>query len=469
VTGSVLPSSFRDPSGFVFRHDGRLYRQVNAVHREHYELLMSSGLYEALTSEGLLVRHRDAPPGLEGSPEAYKVIEPDLVSFISYPYEWSFGELKDAALLTLRVQQMALDHGMSLRDSSAYNVQFRDGKPILIDTLSFERLPEGRPWVGYAQFCQHFVAPLALMRYRDVRLGQLLRVHIDGAPLDLAAGLLPFRARLRPGLLLHLFLHARSQRKHAGEAVPPPTPSASAEAKRRGRPFSLQAFRGLIQSLEKTVSNLHWDPGRTVWNTYYGEAGSYSDAGLEHKRALVEDFVRTVSPGSVWDLGANTGMFSRIASSHGASTVSFDVDPACVEANYRAAVSAGETGILPLVVDLANPSPSLGWANAERMSLLERGPVDLVLALALVHHLAIANNVPLPMLASFLHEACHWLVVEFVPKSDAKVQLLLASREDIFPGYTVEGFETAFQERFVLERREPVKDSDRILYLMRER
>jgi hypothetical protein len=458
-----LGSSFRDPSGFVYRRGGTLYRQVNSVFAEQYDRFRSSGLYDALVSEGLLVPHREVDASLAAhTTTAHRVLEPEPMPFISYPYEWSFGELKNAALATLHVQLVAIDHGMSMRDASAYNVQFRAGRPVLIDTLSFEPLPQGRPWVAYAQFCRHFLAPLALMRYRDVRMGQLLRVHVDGIPLDLAAGSLPARARLRPGLLLHLFLHARTHRARARVADGP-------KANRSPRPVSPNALRGLIQSLERTVRKLSWDPDRTVWSAYYGEAGSYTEAGLEHKRALVEEFLQTASPTTVWDLGANTGMFSRLAAGHAATTVSFEVDPSCVEASYRQVIAEAERGLLPLVMDLANPSPPLGWANAERMSLVERGPADMVLALALVHHLAIANNVPLPMVASFLRPCCTWLAIEFVPKSDPKVQLMLQSREDVFPGYTVEGFERAFDELFVVERREPVKDSDRVLYLMRGR
>jgi hypothetical protein len=214
VTGSALPSSFRDPSGFVFVRDGVLYRQVNRVHREHYDRLMASGLYERLATDGLLVPHEedDAVPA---APDlAYKVLRPERVPFVSYPYEWCFGQLKAAALATLAIQRTALDFGMSLRDASAYNIQFLQGKPTHIDTLSFETLREGEPWVAYRQFCQHFLAPLVLSRYRDARLGQLSRVHLDGIPLDLATGLLPWRARLHPPLLLHLFLHARRQRRH---------------------------------------------------------------------------------------------------------------------------------------------------------------------------------------------------------------------------------------------------------------
>jgi hypothetical protein len=453
----VVPGSFRDPSGFVFQREGTLYRQVNTVHRENYDHLMASGLYEKLVAAGLLIPHEET--GDPVTADAYRVIRPEKVGFISYPYEWCFGQLKEAALATLRIQKTALDSGMSLRDASAYNIQFRGGRPVLVDTLSFERLREGLPWVAYRQFCQHFLAPLALMAYRDVRLGQLLRTNVDGIPLDLAASLLPSRARFRLSLFLHLFSHAKSQRRHAADAAGPRT---------EGR-FTLRAFRGLIDSLETAVRHLDWTPERSAWSGYYAEELGYAEEAFEHKKELVRKFVEEVAPGTVWDLGGNVGVFARISSAQGIPTVCFDVDPACVEANYRRVVADRETDLLPLVLDLTNPSPAIGWATRERQSLVERGPADMALALALVHHLAIGNNVPLPMVAAFFADVCRWLLVEFVPKEDPRVRRLLATREDVFPDYSVEGFERAFAHRFHIERREEIRDSPRILYLMRGR
>jgi hypothetical protein len=313
--------------------------------------------------------------------------------------------------------------------------------------------------VAYRQFCQHFLAPLALMTYRDVRLGQLLRTNTDGIPLDLAVSLLPRRARFRFTLFLHLFSHAKSQRRHAADAAAP----------RTGRRFTLRAFQGLIDSLETAVRRLDRAPERSAWSGYYAEDLGYADEAFEHKKELVRKFVEEVAPGTVWDLGGNVGVFSRISATQGIPTVCFDVDPACVEANYRQVVADGETNLLPLVLDLTNPSPAMGWANRERQSLVERGPADMALALALVHHLAIGNNVPLPMVAAFFADVCRWLLVEFVPKDDPQVRRLLATREDIFPHYSIEGFERAFAQRLHIERREEIRDSPRILYLMRGR
>ncbi len=440
----------------MFSRAGILYRQVNQSYRENYDKLVGSGLYENLVSASLMIPHQEAHAEPEAPHLAYKVLRPEQVPFISYPYEWSFSQLKDAAQATLRIQKRALARGMSLKDASAYNIQFIGGRPILIDSLSFEEYREGEPWVAYRQFCQHFLAPLALMAYCDVRMSGLLRVYIDGIPLDLASRLLPARTRLNFNLLTHLHLHAAAQRRYAGETVN--------KASVSGR-MSKVSFQGLIDSLQSAVRKLAWKPAGTEWGGYYSDT-NYSAEALEHKKQVVAGYLERIQPQNVWDLGANTGLFSRLASERGLLTLAFDVDPAAVEINYRQCVEKKETHLLPLWLDLTNPSPGIGWQNRERMSLVERGPADTIVALALVHHMAISNNVPLPELAAFFACLCHNLIVEFVPKADSQVQRLLATREDIFPDYTPEGFQRAFCQYFRIEDSVGVHDSQRTLYLM---
>jgi hypothetical protein len=454
-----VPGSFRDPAGFVFEREGVLYRQVDASFADRFDRFRSSGLEAALVEEGLLVPHHDADLTLAASPGAHAVLRPERVPFVSYPYEWCFGQLRDAALVTLAAQRLAMSRGFNLRDASAYNVQFLRGRPMLIDTLSFEPIHEGEPWVAYGQFCRHFLAPLALMATRDPRLGMLLRSHLDGIPLDLAAALLPRRARLRPGLMLHLSAHSRSGRKAAGRPA----------RGRGGRGFSERAFLGLVDSLESTVRGLEWEPSDSEWSGYYGDCRTYSADSLRRKEGLVRELLAEARPSTVWDLGANTGRFSRIAAEGGAFTVSLDSEPGLVEASYRVLRRERESEVLPLVMDLADPSPRLGWAHRERMSLADRGPADLVMALALVHHLAIGNNVPLPALGRWLGELGRWALVEFVPKSDPQMQEMLALREDVFGGYTEEGFRSAVESSFGIVRREPIEGSERSLYLLRGR
>lgn len=455
---AVEPGSFRDPSGFVFTRGDALLRQVQDSYREEYDSLMHSGLYASLVDAGLLIPHVEVE--LDAAPRngAYRVLQPERVPFVSYPYEWCFSELRDAALTTLRVQREAIRFGMSLKDASAYNIQFVRGKPVLIDTLSFERFDESRPWVAYGQFCRHFLAPLALMAHTDVRLGRMLRMFIDGLPLDLASRLLPWRTRLDPRLLVHVHLHGAAERRALSESAARPVP-----AHRMGR----AALMGMLDSLEAAVCRQTWKPSGTVWADYYAST-NYTDAAMAGKRRIVSEMLDAISPTprTAWDLGANTGVFSRLAAERGMTTIAWDIDPAAVEQNYLACRADGETRVLPLLQDLTSPSPDLGWALRERKSLTGRGPADVVLALALVHHLAIANNVPLDRVAGFLRSMGRWLVVEFVPKEDSQVQRLLAAREDIFRDYTLTGFEQAFSAHFRVIRRVAVPESARTIYLM---
>jgi ribosomal protein L11 methylase PrmA len=460
MTVEVNVGSFRDPSGFVFTREGTLYRQVNEVFAADYDAVVASGLYQELADAGLLVPHEVADRAVAATAGAHAVLRPERLPFISYPYEWSFGQLRDAALVTLEIQTRALERGLTLRDASAYNVQFRDGRPVFIDTLSLGRHEDGTPWVAYKQFCEHFLVPLALMAYRDVRCGALQRQFLDGIPLDLGSRLLPTRTRLLPSLALHVHLHARAQRTYQ---------HADVKQVAAGRRMSRAALRNLVTSLRDCVEGLRWTPAGTEW-AEYTENTNYTDHAHEAKKAMVGEFASRTGARTAWDLGANTGLFSRVVRDAGVATVmSFDIDPAAVERNYREIRRSGERGITPHVLDLTNPSPAQGWAHEERLSLADRGPADLVLALALVHHLAISNNVPLPRVAEFLERLGEWLIIEFVPKSDSQVRRLLTNRADVFPDYTRDGFEAAFDRHFKLFERRPVEEAERWLYLYRRR
>lgn len=460
MTSEQVAGSFRDPSGFVFRRDGIVYRQVNHCYKEDYDCLMSSGLYEHLVDANLLIPHEEVTDVASHRPEeAYKVLRPEQVQFVSFPYEWCFSEYKDAALTTLAVQKTALQHGMTLKDCSAYNIQFHKGRPVFIDTLSFTRYVEGKPWTPYKQFCQHFYGVLAMMSYTDIRLRRLTRTFIDGVPLDLVSSVLPYRTRFVFPLLLHIHLHAKTQTRYADVEI---------DKSKFEHKVSLNGLRGLLDSLESGIQRLTWKPVGTEWADYYSD-NSYTPAGREHKQRLITEYLSAAAPKTVWDMGANTGFHSRVASGLGAHTVAFDIDPAAVELNYLQVVNDKETNLLPLLIDLTNPSPGIGWENDERPSLIDRGPVDLAMALALVHHLAISNNVPLGRIATFFARICRNLIIEFVPKSDHKVRKLLATREDVFPSYTQQDFEKEFGVFFEIVRTDKVLDSERVLYLMKRR
>lgn len=454
-----LPSSFRDPSGFLFKKDGILYRQINFTYKENYNQLMGSGLYEKLVSSNLLIPHKETDNISGDYDNTYKIIKPELIEFISYPYEWGFSQLKDAALVTLAIQKKALKFNMSLKDCSAYNIQFREGKPLLIDTLSFEKYQKGKPWVAYRQFCQHFLAPLALMAYKDIRLGRLFLSHIDGIPLDLTSSLLPFWTWLKPSLSLHLHLHYRSEKYFADKNL---------KKEKIKKKFSKSSFLALINSLESLIKNLKWETRKTEWRDYY-DFMNYSLEAINEKKQIVARFLEKAQPKNVWDLGANTGLFSRIASDRGIRTISFDIDPVCVEKNYLECKKNNEDKILPLIIDLTNPSPSIGWENKERLSLLGRGPADAVFALALIHHLAFSNNLSLEKIVDFFRQICRILIIEFVPKNDSQAQKLLGMKGDFFPNYRQDLFEEIFSRYFKIEEFVKIKDSKRSLYLMFKR
>lgn len=451
------PSSFRDPSGFVFYgEDGSLYRQVNNLYRAEYDMLMSSGLYDRLVKERLLIPHQEVDNTPRETDDAYRVIQPERVPFISYPYEWCFSQLKDAALLTLKIQRLALEYGMILKDASAYNLQFFNGGPIFIDTLSFGIYKPGKPWSAYRQFCQHFLAPLALMSKQDIRSYRLQRPFLDGIPLDFAVKLLPARVFLRPGLFIHLYLHAKSQGRK-------PSRATLKSASRRSVPKATLVW--LINGLEAATKSLQWKPAGTQWVDYYSD-DSYTKEALSHKLEIVEQYLDESRPTSVWDLGANTGLYSALASKRGIPTISMDSDEGAVENQYLQLKNQPDANRLPLLIDLMNPSPACGWNINERASLFERGPADIIFALALVHHLAIGNNVPLPDIAEVFSKLCRRLIIEFVPKEDKKPQTMLALREDVFSNYSQAYFEQAFKKFFTIRNVTPINDSLRVMYLM---
>ena len=453
-----LPSSFRDPDGFLYWEEGRLFRQINPGAFDDYALLSKSGLYDYLTSKNLLVSHQEHD---DRSDSDKIVIEPEKLEFISYPYEWSYTQLRDAALLTLHLQRRAIEHGMSLKDATAYNIQFRNGKPVLIDTLSFEKYEEGQPWVAYKQFCQHFLAPLALASYRDIRLTELLRTNIDGIPLDLASGLLPSKSKLNLGVATHIHLHAKTQQKYAGKGSEGNGTSSKKAIKKIG-------LLGLIDNLNSTIRKLKWKPNDTEWGDYY-EITNYDDTSFDRKKDLVSSYIEKCSPSMLWDLGANDGTFSRLASQKGIPTIAFDIDPIAVEKNYLRIKEQKEKNLLPLRMDLTNPSPGLGWAHNERDSLRDRGQVDCCMALALIHHLCISNNVPLNLVAKYFASLGKHLIIEFVPKGDSQVDILLATREDVFPSYHIQGFEEAFSQYFDVIEKSPIEGTKRTLYLLKSK
>ncbi|MGE4290652.1 MAG: hypothetical protein AB7E32_00455 [Desulfovibrio sp.] len=418
--------------------------------------MKESGLYDSLINSRKLLAFEEAL-SVCASENSTTVIAPEEIPFVSYPYEWTFGQLKDAALLTLDIHIECLKKNFLLKDASAYNIQFHNGAPVFIDHLSFESIDKHRAWPAYGQFCRHFLAPLVLMSKKEIRLKKLLTNFIDGIPLDLAAKLTPLSTVFSLGILLHLFMHAKHQSKYASRG----------DVIKKSRPISASHMLVIAQSLRKTISKLNWQGGATEWGKYYADT-NYSPEAMESKKRIVADFVQRTAPSSLWDLGGNTGEMSR-ASAHDISIVCFDIDESAAEQNYIFCKQHGVTNILPLTMDFTNPSSSLGFGEHERDSLSSRGPADTILALALLHHLVISNNIPFSYVAQYFASISKHCIIEFIPKEDSQVQRLLLSREDIFDDYTQKGFEAAFSQHFEISDKCIVRETLRTIYLLKTR
>lgn len=448
------PSSFRDPAGYLYWSDGEIYRCVRPSYRAQLEHAEKTGFFARCVDSGELLpfeKLTSAPVG-----DSIAVLKPRQLPFISYPYEWCFDQLKDAALTTLNLHLQALDHGMLLKDASAYNIQFVDGRATLIDHLSFDLLSNFDAWPAYGQFCRHFLAPLSLMSYVDLDLGKLMQVYIDGIPLDLASKLLPRRSRFSPSLYMHLHLHARVIGKHADDR----------KAVQTKKKLTVAQFSAIAQSLKGLIEKLQPNKQATEWGDYYHDT-NYTDSAFQAKHDWIRRIVKSSSPRRLWDVGGNDGSFSRPLRDLANEVICSDIDPVAVASNYRVCKREGITNVTPLVFDCCNPSPSIGWANKERPSLIKRGKADLAMALALIHHLAISNNVPFADIASFFGEMCDGLIIEFVGKADSQVQRLLVNRRDIFDQYHEQGFRDAFERVFTIVERFDIPDSHRALYFMR--
>lgn len=366
--------------------------------------------------------------------------------------------MRDAALATLEIQELAQAHGMILKDATPFNIQVVDGKLQLIDHLSFEIWEEGTPWIAYRQFCETFYGPLALASFRDVRALSLIRAHPDGIPVDYVASLLPLRSRFRLSHLLHLALHGWLQAK--GERSEDSTGLLEDRSMDRGK------IRRLVDSLRTGVESLNTPSPRSTW-AGYRPTDSYTREAANAKEEMVEGYLRALRPRSVWDLGANTGRFSETAATMGARVVAIDADAEAVETMYKRFQKVGESSrILPLRMDLRNPSPALGWAHQETLSLRERGPAELVIALALVHHLVLRDNIPLHDITRYLASCGNHVIVEFVPPDDPQVRRLLSQRASRGHAYTRSLFEDALGSVGRIDDVAEIPASGRTLYLL---
>lgn len=420
--------SFRDPKGQVYNFNNRILRAVFSSAVADYEYVRSTRLLEKLITAGQLLPEEriDADILHTVAPDARYVLEHPRLPFVSYPYEWSFAALQTAARFHLELQLQALEHGVTLSDASAYNVQFRGAKPVFIDHLAFCRYQPGSIWYGYRQFCQQFLNPLLLRAYLGVPSNGMYRSSLEGiSPVELRR-LLPLYRKVQPKVFMHVVLQSSLQKNSNEE---------TAKVMQKIN-LPLSGFRNLLQSLLTWITKLTpKDQPATIWQHY-----SKQHPGTIEKKALVAEFIARIQPRLVYDLGCNTGEYAKLALVSGAKTIiGFDSDHGALEQAFEQA-SVGNLDFLPLYMDLANPSPSQGWMETERIGLIGRGPADAILGLALIHHLAIMRNIPLAQITDWLLQLAPQGLVEFVPKSDPMVQELLRLRADIFPDYSQDYF-----------------------------
>jgi ribosomal protein L11 methylase PrmA len=456
----ALPGSFRDPSGRVYEVDGQLYRTVAATFSPEFEFVESTGLLRKLTTDGLLLSfERTDSSHLKTffHEDTKYVLQIPRLRFVSYPYEWPFSALKAAALLHLDIQLIALEFGVTLTDATAYNIQFQGVRPIFIDHLSFRRYHPGEIWAGHRQFCEQFLNPLLLRAFLGIPHNAWYRGAQEGIKAQDLSRLLKWRHHLRWNTLTHVTLQSFFQRSVENDRV---------KLEKKSFPTNLllpAAFRRLLKKLRSWISQLTpADTGKTVWQKYT-TTHNYSSEEVELKKRFVSGFVRQVTPRLIWDLGCNTGDYAVAALEAGAEyAVGFDNDHGALELAFA---RAGEQNLnfQPLFFDAANPSPNQGWQEQERYGLQARASANAILALAVVHHLAITHNIPLEQLLNWMIALAPQGVIEFVPKNDPMVQALLRHRNDIFPNYTKETFLNSFTGKASISSTEIASSTGRLL------
>lgn len=447
------PASFRDPAGFVFEYEQKFYRQLNECYADHYQHFKKSGLYDVLVKEKKLLSHTELEENFTHSGEWYKTLLPQQLGFISYPYEWCFEQWKDAALLTLELVKKAMEYGMILKDATPFNIQFIENKPVFIDTLSFEKYNETKPWVAYRQFTECFLSPLLLAKYHSPELLNMFSLYSQGIPLQLVAKLLPGKSIFNANVFLHINLPGKLA---AGQKK---KPAGSVQ-------FSKKKLFHIISNLQSFVHSLRLKPSLTVWNNYYEET-VLSNEYVDEKMKIVRQWLKEIPGDIVLDLGTNTGLFAEAAASEGKFAIAADGDTYCINRLYTECRKKKAKNLIPVCVDITNPSPAIGWNNEERTGFLSRAKAGITMALAIIHHLAIGKNISMEQMAETFSRMSPYLIIEFIPKTDPKVTLLLQEREDSFGHYNETVFLEAFQKRFDVLNKIVVPGTGRILFLMK--
>ena len=458
----VEPASFRDPDATVFVQDGRIFRGLSDKAARSHAAATEVGLVGELVERGWLIDHweADLPRTPPAGVSTDLVLEARRVPVVSYPYEWSFSMLRDAALLTLDITEACFRAGFQMKDATAYNIVFDAGQAVMIDITSIEEGFDG-VWTAYGQFCDHFLAPLILEAYLAVPFQPYVRGRLAGIPVTELAGMFTGRRRFRRGVFSHVYLRSRIE----GRARNLATEDRSELRKGASLPIeavlaSLEKMRRLVESLESHSSS--------VWADYELDH-SYDDDQRAEKERFVDAVAQRISGDVVWDVGANTGAFSEILAKYFAAVVAIDSDAGAVDGMYRRLRDApkGTKGIVPLVMDMADPSPDRGWRGQERRSLLHRANPDLATWLAVIHHICLAGEVPIEGFLDLVAETSPHSIVEFVGPDDPMSRRLMATRKLHRDDYTRESFMEAVGQRFTIETSIAVSSTRDLLYLRR--
>ncbi|GAC1395826.1 MAG: nodulation protein NoeA [Sediminibacterium sp.] len=444
--------SYRDRDGFVVVDKMSVHRFVSHAYARTYDHLMGSGLYRQLVDEGLLIRHAEKTLSADEEGNYYRILVPEMIRTISRPSEWSAGQWKDAVLVLLRINALAIGHGMILKDATPFNFTYHKGNCVLFDTLSFDFYEEGQPWIAYRQFCESMLGPLALICYNDAVFAKYVAVSIEGFRLPYISRNLPWRTWFHVSTLFHIHLHAKyGSSGRAGLQV--------------RRSMNTQKLVTLWNMLHRSV--LKWQPVRRLqnWTTYY-DRDIESENYINDKTRMVTGWLQSIKAGYVVDLGANNGRFALIAARTALEVVAVESDHDCVNGLYRQIKTEKISNITTILADIRQPTPGSGWNNEEKKPLLSRLKGDMLLALALIHHLCITGNVPILFVAElFANLTTGYAIVEFVPKSDVKVREMLRNRKDVFGDYTEENFVRCFSNYFLLCEVHECGSSGRKLFL----
>ncbi len=446
------PASYRDPSGYIYKEDDRIYRKITPSYFNEYDAIVTAKVYELLWSKKWLIPHEEIYRN-----EHEIILKPEQLEFITYPYEWSFTAYKHAAQLTLRIQMLLLEHGFCLKDASAFNVTFQKGKAIFIDTLSIETYKDGEPWKALQQFNEHFLAPLILSKYYGSQHLKTLQHHINGLPLKDAATLLPWHSKLNPTIYAHIHYLGKQQNTTTGKKT--------TDSKKQ---LSKVGQLKILKSLDQYIGNLELKEN-TQWSHYYQQT-NYDDTSFTAKKSLIKEWIHDLQAKKVVDLGGNDGTFCNEIIDQIDQALICDIDQSAIDASYKKSLKGHK--MTSLVIDLLQPVAAIGFNNKERDAFINRlkdYKADVHMALAIIHHLTISGNVPFEMSAPFFTSLSEYLIIEFPDRNDSWVNFLLDSKREarsLFDGYNKADFERVYLDHFKILKRQEIKGSHRTLYLL---